>query len=196
MLIQVDKFYFPVDFIVLDTQPVPNNSAHAQIPVILGRPFLATSNAIINCKNGIMKLSFGNMTLETNIFNVSKKGGDCEDIREVDLIESIVQEQLEREILKDPLERILMLSEENEQLGESQVADGKGYIGLEVMPIMSVGQWTPIFEPLAPSNVKSVPSEIQAPTPERKPLPCELKYAFLGEGEAYPVVMSSTLSKS
>ena len=47
VLIKVDKFYFPVDFIVLDTQP--DVDACAQIPIILGRPFLATSNAIINC---------------------------------------------------------------------------------------------------------------------------------------------------
>ncbi|XP_073317252.1 uncharacterized protein [Primulina huaijiensis] len=39
----------------------------------LGRPFLATSNALINCRNGIMKLSFGNMTLELNVFNLCKK---------------------------------------------------------------------------------------------------------------------------
>ena len=47
VLIQIDKFYFLVDFIVLDTQPVMNYTT--QIPVILGRPFLATSNALINC---------------------------------------------------------------------------------------------------------------------------------------------------
>ena len=50
VLIKVDKFYFPVDFIVLDTQPVQNTSG--QIPVMFGRPFLATSNALINCRNG------------------------------------------------------------------------------------------------------------------------------------------------
>ncbi|RVW58275.1 hypothetical protein CK203_112104 [Vitis vinifera] len=35
-------------------------------------PFLATSNAIINCRNGLMQLTFGNMTLELN-FYMSKK---------------------------------------------------------------------------------------------------------------------------
>jgi len=40
------------------------------IRVILGRPFLPTSNALINCRNGMMKLSFGNMTLDLNIFNL------------------------------------------------------------------------------------------------------------------------------
>jgi hypothetical protein len=50
VLIKVDKFYFPVDFIVLDTEPVQN--VGVQIPVILGRPFLATANALINCRKG------------------------------------------------------------------------------------------------------------------------------------------------
>lgn len=48
VLIKVDKFYFPVDSIVIDTQPVMNTNG--QILVILGRPFLAISNAIINCR--------------------------------------------------------------------------------------------------------------------------------------------------
>jgi hypothetical protein len=52
VLVQVDKFIYHVDFIVLETQPL-----------ILGRSFLTTSNALINCRNGLMKLSFGNMTL-------------------------------------------------------------------------------------------------------------------------------------
>ncbi|KAL6334590.1 hypothetical protein AAG906_019093 [Vitis piasezkii] len=43
------------------------------VPIILGRPFLATSNAIINCMNGLMQLTFGNMTLDLNIFYMSKK---------------------------------------------------------------------------------------------------------------------------
>ncbi|RVW40134.1 hypothetical protein CK203_086181 [Vitis vinifera] len=42
------------------------------VPIILGRPFLATSNAIINCRNGLMQLTFGNMTLDLN-FYMSKK---------------------------------------------------------------------------------------------------------------------------
>ena len=43
------------------------------VSIILGRPFLATSNAIINCWNGVMQLKFGNMTLELNIFHLSNK---------------------------------------------------------------------------------------------------------------------------
>ena len=60
VLVRVDKFIYLVDFIVLETEPIANECK--QIPVTLGRPFLATANALINCWNGVMNLSFGNMT--------------------------------------------------------------------------------------------------------------------------------------
>ena len=71
VLIQVEKFYYPMDFVVLDTEPAATGANY--VLIILGRPFLATSNSIINCQNGVMQLTFGNMTLELNIFHLSKK---------------------------------------------------------------------------------------------------------------------------
>ena len=46
VLVQVDKFYYLVYFIVLDTEPVVVGANY--VPILLGRPFLPTSNAIIN----------------------------------------------------------------------------------------------------------------------------------------------------
>ena len=71
VLVKIDKFYYPVDFVVLDTEPIANEPNH--VPIILGRPFLATANAIINFQNGVMQLTFGNMTLELNIFHLNNK---------------------------------------------------------------------------------------------------------------------------
>ncbi|KAL6340786.1 hypothetical protein AAG906_030879 [Vitis piasezkii] len=51
---------------------IPRGEANL-VPIILGRPFLATSNAIINCRNGLMQLTFGNMTLDLNIFYMVQK---------------------------------------------------------------------------------------------------------------------------
>ena len=90
MLIQVDTVYYPVDFIILDTQPVESKSSKHHIPIILGRPFLATANAIIHCKNGLLKFSFGNIILETNIFTVVKQLPKVDQIEEVDFIKSII----------------------------------------------------------------------------------------------------------
>ena len=77
VLVKVDDFYYPMDFVVLDTEPMAE-STH-QVPIILGRPFFATANAIINCRNGVMQLTFGNMTLELNIFHLSNKDKQAED---------------------------------------------------------------------------------------------------------------------
>ena len=77
VLVKVDKFYYLVDFVVLDIEPVADGTNH--VPIILGRPFLATSNAIINCRNGVMQITFGNMTLELNIFHLSSKHKSMEE---------------------------------------------------------------------------------------------------------------------
>ena len=52
VLEKIVQFYYLVDFIVLDYQPVLHPSVHT--PIILGRPFLSTANALINCRNGRM----------------------------------------------------------------------------------------------------------------------------------------------
>ena len=71
VLVKINKFYYPVDFVVLKTEQSSNEPNH--VPIILGRPFLATANAIINCRNGIIQLTFGDMTLELNIFHLNDK---------------------------------------------------------------------------------------------------------------------------
>ena len=70
VLVKIEQFYYPIDFIVLDYQLVLQPSVHT--PIILGRPSLATVNVLINCRNGRMQLTSGSMTLELNIFHVTK----------------------------------------------------------------------------------------------------------------------------
>jgi hypothetical protein len=65
-----------VDFIILDTQHV---EACNSIPVILIHQFLVTSNTLVNYRNEVMKLSFENMTLEMNVFNICKQLEDDRD---------------------------------------------------------------------------------------------------------------------
>jgi hypothetical protein len=90
VLIKVDKFYFPMDFIVIDTEPV--HDVANQIPVILGRPFLATANALINCRTGVMKISFGNMTVELNIFNINSQPLEYDETHPMCFIEEITSD--------------------------------------------------------------------------------------------------------
>ncbi|GAV62963.1 LOW QUALITY PROTEIN: hypothetical protein CFOL_v3_06485, partial [Cephalotus follicularis] len=63
VLVKVDELYFPVDFLVLDMETHVNRKAQS---IILGRPFLATENACINCRSGAMDISFGNKKLRIN----------------------------------------------------------------------------------------------------------------------------------
>ena len=79
-MVKVEKFYCPVDFLVHDTKPIASGPNH--VPIILGRPFLAIANAIINFPNGVMQLTFGNMTLELNIFHLNHKHKPVEGDRE------------------------------------------------------------------------------------------------------------------
>ena len=118
VLTQVDKFYYLVDFVVLDTVPVAVGANY--MPIILGRPFLATSNAITNFRNGVMQLTFRNMTLELNIFHFSKKHMQPveEGPEEVCIIDTILEEQVELQQLQDVL--IEELSDCSEDLQGTQ----------------------------------------------------------------------------
>ena len=99
----MDKFYNPVDFVVVDRKPVSVGANY--VPIILGRPFLATSNEIINFQNGVMQPTFGNMTLELNIFHFSKKHMQPmeEGLEVVCIIDSILEEQAKQQQLQDVL---------------------------------------------------------------------------------------------
>ncbi|XP_074323873.1 uncharacterized protein LOC141660789 [Apium graveolens] len=93
VLIKIGDFVFPIDFVVLETEPVKN--LKNQIPIILGRPFLATSNALINCRNGLMKLTFGNMTIDLNIFNLGKQPNELFDQPiDVNMIDELVDNEI------------------------------------------------------------------------------------------------------
>ena len=179
VLIQMDKFYYPVDFVVLDTEPVAVEANH--VPIILRRPFLATSNAIINCRNGVMQLTFGNMTLELNIFHLSKRHMHSEedDCEEVCIIDVILEEQANEQQVQD-----VLTPELSECLGEQQEP--------QCMSLVQ-GYWRRKIEilPLLIGNEPKEPQQLQL-----KPLQVELKYAFLEENGQCPVVISSLLTTS
>jgi hypothetical protein len=47
---------------------------------------------------------------------------------------------------------------------------------------------------LPPRSIESIPSSVQSPKPDLKPLPFNLKYSFLGENETFLVIISSKLN--
>jgi hypothetical protein len=96
VLIKVDQFYFPMDFIVIDTEPV--HDVVNQISMILGQPFLAMANALINCRTGVMKISFGNMKVELNIFNINSQPLEYDETLPLCFIEEITDDLEDPEI--------------------------------------------------------------------------------------------------
>ena len=158
--------------------------------MILGRPFLATANAIIHCKGELMTLSFGNMTVNLNIFNVVKEIGDDEDVCEVNMIDSVVQNYVDHVSYDDPLKYCLVSPSCVEEVTTSELEFLHSIIEHEVM---EANGWAPRFEKLPPIEDKVLPTEEKPPTLEFKPLPSHLKYAFLGVEETFPVIISSSL---
>ena len=61
ILIQVDKFIFPADFIILDYE------ADHDVPIILGRPFLKTGRTLVDVYKGTITLRMGDQKVEFNI---------------------------------------------------------------------------------------------------------------------------------
>ena len=114
-----------MDFIVLETEPIANECK--QIHVILDRPFLATANALINYRNRVMNLSFGNMTLELNVFNICKRPHDKEDNdsenEEIDRIEPIIKEYIQDENFINSMEMYFVGSFESSKELDSDTAN-------------------------------------------------------------------------
>ncbi|WJZ95129.1 hypothetical protein VitviT2T_013920 [Vitis vinifera] len=182
VLVQVDNFYYPVDFVVLDTDPLVKEANY--VPIILGRSFLATSNAIINCRNGLMQLTFGNMTLELNIFHMSKKlitPEEKEGPEEVCIIDTLVEEHCDQNI-QDKLNESLEDLEEGLSKPTNVLATLQG--------------WTRNQEILPLFNKEKGQDDVTEEFPKLnlKPLPMELKYTYLEENNQCPVVIASSLT--
>ena len=65
VLVKVDKFIFPVDFIILDMQE------DKEVPIILRRPFLATGRVMIDVQKGELGLRVQEEEVTFNVFNAN-----------------------------------------------------------------------------------------------------------------------------
>ena len=86
VLIIVGKFIFPMDFVVIDIEE------DKQVPLVLGRPFLATGTNFINVKKGELTLRVGNEAVHFNLNRILKRpefiNVDCESVETKNLIGS------------------------------------------------------------------------------------------------------------
>ncbi|RVW70695.1 Pro-Pol polyprotein [Vitis vinifera] len=155
VLVQVDNFYYPVDFIVLDTDPT--KWAYAT--------------------------HFGNMTLDLNIFYMSKKQitpEEEESPEELCIIDTLVEEHCNQH-MQDKL---------NESLEDIEEGFSESPIGLATLQ-----SWRKI-EGILPlfNEEEEAAVEKEIPKLNLKPLPVELKYTYLEANNQCPVVISSSLT--
>ena len=79
VLVKVGKFVFPIDFIILDIEE------DSQVPLLLGRPFLATGAALIDMRKGVLTLRVGEEAADFNLLQSLKNLDiDREDYKSVD----------------------------------------------------------------------------------------------------------------
>uniref|UniRef100_A0A2N9IHI1 Reverse transcriptase RNase H-like domain-containing protein n=1 Tax=Fagus sylvatica TaxID=28930 RepID=A0A2N9IHI1_FAGSY len=120
----------------------------------------------ISCtRNRRMKITFGSMTAELNIFNVMQQQLEDDECHYVNLIDTTVQEEFNRNFLKE--EQVMAANE----------------------------PWGLHFEELLKTKKKLMPSSEEIPQLELKPLPNGFKYAYLGPGETFLVVISAALNE-
>ena len=85
VMVRVEQCVFPVDFIVAQMS-VPDHLSRA--PVILGRPFQATSRAVTDWEKGLVVLRVGEESVELNISRLMKyPSSSYEDVGTLDLVE-------------------------------------------------------------------------------------------------------------
>ncbi|XP_076906108.1 uncharacterized protein LOC143562078 [Bidens hawaiensis] len=181
LLVKVDKFVFPVDFVVLDME------ADEKVPIILGRPFLRTAKALIDVVEGRITLRVGDENVTYDIAKSMKHRDDSDDVsgpcHSVYFLNSFI---LGFDKCLDYICRtdLVGMDEENElteimENDEEDVVDDVS-CSAEIMEVSEI-----ICE-----------KEAEKPAPlELKVLPSHLEYAYLEKGSDLPVIVSSKLSE-
>ena len=177
VLVRVDKLIFPADFIVLDMEE------NKEIPIILGRPFLATGRAMIDVQREELKLRVQEDEVKFNVFEAVRHPAESDTCFMTETVEAIVSSQSG---LTNPLEASLVQSD-SENLGE----EAEEYV-----------KWMDSFKPnrrkyfesLGENTKTLVPSIEQPPKMEQKPLPSHLKYAYLRMASTLPVIILASLT--
>ncbi|XP_070046116.1 uncharacterized protein [Nicotiana tomentosiformis] len=186
VLVQVGSFIFPADFIILDYE-------HDQeVPFILGRPFLATGRAIIDVFEEKMTMRVGDQVEVFNIYKALRLPAHYEEMSMIYVVESDATSLVPYTSPIDPLERALIGDEkdsEDEMMGEiEQVLD------MSYSYVHGFGKFEELD--MLVSLTPPKPSIEETPKLELKPLPAHLRYAYLGNSETLPVIISSSLTNT
>ncbi|CAN6685894.1 unnamed protein product [Malus baccata var. baccata] len=204
VLVKVNHLVFPTDFYVLEM----DESDHApSLPILLGRPFMKTARTKIDVYSGTLSMEFDGEVVNFNLSDSIKYPSEDHSCFSIDIIDSLAQGYLDN-LNDDALEKVITRGMELTTKGaDSSVTHGIHGLGYAVPPSEELievvaalesspkldGKYTN-HESIPISTNKLLPSIIQAPILELKPLPSHLKYIFLGENETLPAIISSSLT--
>ena len=183
VLVTVGKFFFPVDFIILDMEE------DSQVPLLLGRPFQATGAALIDMQKGVLTLRVGE---EATAFNLIKSMQDIDIDREnCNVVDDVYT--YNPDVHNDCNAQIFINEKEiNSQYIEDDYSDCPYNSFHSIETVLSLKQNR---NDRGENNKKG---EIHQETSEEglvlKELPSHLKYAYLESPKRKPVIISARLS--
>ncbi|CAN6719651.1 unnamed protein product [Malus baccata var. baccata] len=184
VIIKVDKFYLLADFIILDMEE------DKEVPLILGRPFMATARTLIDVEAGILTLRVQGESVVFKLFEAIKRPIDLEECFRVDVLDGIVHANFASRSSNDEL--LTCLTNHDATLSmEENVVDV--IAALDSTPIHNP-KWRSVYESLGVPKQPLIPSSEQAPKLELKLLPSHLKYAHLRVNETLPVIIAADLN--
>ncbi|CAN6700814.1 unnamed protein product [Malus baccata var. baccata] len=204
VLVQVNHLIFPADFYVLEM----DESDHApSLPILLGRPFMKTARTKIDVYNGTLTMEFDGEVINFNLSDSMKYPSENHSCFAIDVIDSLTQDHFDK-LNDDALELVIAqgMDKQNVEattMGTHGIHDQSFAVphndeviemvaALESLPSQSGKYSDPILSSVSAN--KMLPSVVQPPTLELKPLPSDLKYLFLGEDDTLPVIISSSLT--
>ncbi|XP_073120583.1 uncharacterized protein [Henckelia pumila] len=185
VLVKVEKFIFPVDFVILDMEE------DLDMPIILGRPFLATGKTLIDVQKGELLLRVGEEKIYFDVFNALKCSQYNEKCFQIDALDSLLYNYVQ-DSFQEPLEAALL-----SRFPEDEINVGREEMTAYLNDNQSWRKGGKLkLEDLVDQKdlVLQKPSLEEPPTVELKPLPNHLKYVFLDENENLPVIISSSLT--
>ncbi|KAM2685397.1 hypothetical protein EV1_046772 [Malus domestica] len=177
------------------------------LPILLGRPFIKTACTKIDVFNGTLTMEFDGEVINFNLSDSIKYPSEDHSCFSIDVFASLAHDHFEQ-LNDDALELVIargMDIQNNEAITihphgmndfSLAVPPNEDMIemvaALESLPLQS----SKFLDPISISVLtnKLLPSVVQPPTLELKPLPSHLKYVFLGDDETLPVIISSTLT--
>ncbi|TLX69563.1 retroviral-like aspartic protease, partial [Labilibacter sediminis] len=187
LLVKLDKFVFPADFIILDMKE------DGEVPIILGRPFLSTARALVDIHDTKLTVRVGD---EEVVFGVDQaiKHPRFNDDRQfnIDAFDEIVKDEWSKEQVSEIEGRsILVEMERDPEQKEEEVEELVEYSKKQDENFEDQNE---DLEPTRRVDEARIAPETE-PDSKLKPLPDHLEYAFLEEGSKIPVIISADLEK-